>query len=402
MLEAEADVGNLAVELLALAVYGPLLVLLHELGHAAFAGLGGYRVTSFGVGMGKPFARMHFRGGLVIHLDRWLFAGGACNAIPIGPPTGRRAWFHAGGLIVQGVLAVALLLVPQVWWVDRIEQFNLLVAATNALPWRFGGMASDGWYLLDAFLGGRKGGEVLPQRRILDRLAAREQTIGSPLGTVYAALCLAWVDVLAGRPRDASDFFAKDPPETTLDPWVDALYHYVHAEWHRVQSRALAAVRTARETRAALGGSLVDEAAGLLAIAEARALVDLGAPAQAQRALARVAGLAGPVGRQAAVVLLGASLDAEPDDLEFCTWKVVRLVHEAWLDPADASTVLWEAADRLEEQQRVNAARGARDAARLLARRTLRNASSEDRPSLLRRLGDPAGRRPLGSLTGSV
>ena len=37
------------LDLLALAVYGPLVVLLHELGHAIFARAGGYRITAFGI-----------------------------------------------------------------------------------------------------------------------------------------------------------------------------------------------------------------------------------------------------------------------------------------------------------------------------------------------------------------
>src|SRR5690606_8092115 len=100
-----------------------------------------------------------------------------------------------------------------------------------------------------------------------------ERATESRLGTAYAELCLAWVDVLAGRADDAARFFARAPPETTLDPWVDALYHYVHAQWHRLGGRPLAALRIARETPPTLGEGAGDDGVGLLALVEAQALV---------------------------------------------------------------------------------------------------------------------------------
>ena len=301
------------VELLAMLVYGNVLVVAHELGHAAFARAGGYRVTSFGVGLGRPVLRVGLRGGVVFHLDRWLI-GGACTAIPIRSSSARRVLYHGGGLVVQGVLAVVLALLPDSWLVDRVESFNLLVALTNALPWRFGTSASDGWYILDALTGSRRGGAVLPTRARLRRLAAREATIGSPVGTMYAAMCLAWLDVHCNKPRAANAFFEQDPPESAVEPWLDGLYHYVRSEWHRLQGRPLAAVQTARDTRLALGEDLVDEAAALIALAEARALVDAGSPDAAAKPLARLTGLSGPLGRQATAIALRTVLDGDPDE----------------------------------------------------------------------------------------
>lgn len=382
---------DLVAEMLGLFVYGPLVVLLHELGHAGLARAGGYRLTSFGIGLGKPLWRTRLKGGVVLHVDRWVFAGGACVAIPIGPPTARRAWFHAGGLLAQLVLGLVLLLLPDQWFWIRVAQFNLLVALTNAIPWRFAGFASDGWHLVDALSNGsRSGSEVLPQRRYLARLAAREHAAGSPLGALYAELCIAWIDLIAGRPEATAVLFRSDPDESALDPWVDMLYHYVHAEWHRLEGRPLAALRIARVTRYALEGDVAPEGDALMALAEARALVDLDACAQAQRVLARLAGIGGPIGRQGAATHLAASLADDTDAVEYATWRVTRSVEASWLDPADTVCILWEVADRLVVSHRVRAARGARDAARHLARRTLAVAAPEDRPPLLRRLGEPA------------
>ncbi len=388
--------SDLTVEMLALLVYGPLVVLLHELGHAVFARRGGYRVTSFAIGLGKPLWSVYLRDGVVLHLDRWLFAGGACTAIPIGAPTVRRAWFHAGGLLMQVGLAAVLLLMPDHWLVVRIGQFNLLVALTNAVPWRAAGQASDGWYLLDAATGGRKAGSILLQRPVFERMAAREEAVGSPVGRVYSLVCIAWADVLSGYPEAADGLFTDEPPEATVEPWVDGLYHYVLAEWHRASGRPLAAVATARDARSI--ERLRDEAAALLCLAEARALVDLDAPGQAARALARLSGVGGPIGGQAAAILLWASLDGETSDLELATWRVERRTAEVWLDPADAVMALREATAELEARGRVPAARGAAAAAVMLLERTRKVVAVEDGPRLEARLS--ARRRPSAETRG--
>lgn len=393
---------DLIFELIALALYAPAVVLLHELGHAIFANRGGFRVTSFGIGLGRPLWTHELSGGVLLHIDRWLLAGGACAAIPTRPPTARRAWFHAGGLIVQAILALVLLVLPDTWLLDRVAHFNLLVALTNALPWKLQGAASDGWHLLDTWWGHGRAGEVHAQRDQLERLWGREATVGSRVGKVYAEVCLAWIDVLAHRSEDAGHLFREDPPETTVDPWVDALYHYVHAEWHRLEGRPLAALGTIRDTRSALAGRLADEAAAMLTIAEAYALLDLDAPEHAERALARVADVGGPIGRQAAAIHLAATLAQSAEDprqdaeLEQATWRVLRRVHESWLDPAEVAVLLADVADRLDATHRRPAARGAREAARTLARRILSSASPEDRLPLMRRMGEISGYRAGG------
>lgn len=373
----------LLTEFIALFVYGPILVLLHELGHALFARFGGYRVTSFGIGLGEPWLRMRLSGPMVVHLDRWWLAGGACVAIPDGPPTSKRIWFHGGGLIVQGLLALVLLLLPDVWWVERVAQFNLLVALTNAIPWRFGGSASDGWYILDALSGGRHAGNPLSQRAAFEQMADREHANRSPLGLAYAELGIAWADVLAGRLEEAGEFFADDPPETAAHPWTDALYHYVKAEWHLACGRPLAALGIAREGRASVRAETPDHLA-LLALVEARALVALDEPDASRRALQRV--LAGPLAIQALPIALWNSLDAPTDDLVLATWKLVRAIQAPWLDPGETVLALLEASDELAERNELQSARSARDAAIALAERTLASAAIEDRRTLSYRL----------------
>ncbi|HHO52740.1 MAG TPA: RIP metalloprotease [Deltaproteobacteria bacterium] len=384
------------VELLALALYAPVIVLIHELGHALAARPGGYRLTSFGIGLGTPLWSIYLRSGVVLHLDRWLLAGGAATAIPTGPVTARRAWFHSGGLLAQAALGLALGVLPDPWPLDRLAQFNLLVAITNALPWRWGGQSSDGWLLLDTLTGGRGGSSVLHQRRGLARMARREASVGSPLGRVYSEVCLAWADVLAGRPEAAEALLRDEPPEATLEPWVDALYHYVCSEHHRTAGRPLEALLVARRARSF--DRMADEGIALLSVAEARALVDLGATEQATSALARLAGIGGAVGAQAAVVLLWASLASDqPDDVELATWRLHRHAPGPWLDPADAILALRRSAQRLQQLGRPRAAAGAVQAADGLEHRALTALAEGDRSPFRARLAssDPCPPRSI-------
>ena len=381
------------LDLLALLFYGPAVVLLHELGHAALARRGGFRLTDFAIGVGKPLWRLELSGGAVVHIDRWVLIGGGCTAIPVSPASARRIWFHAGGLIAQCLLMVALLPLHEVRLVQHILVFNGLVLAHNALPWRVGRFASDGWYILDALAGTGRGSDVLQQRAAIAAMEARAVQVGTPLGTAYARICMAWADVIAGCPERAARLFQEDPPAATLDPWVDALYHHVHAEWDRVQGRPLGALRTVREATVSVELSDIGDAQGLLALAEARALVDLDAPAQALRVLSRTAGIGGAIGWQAAVTLLWASLDSEPDDVELAAWRVIQRAHLTALDPADGAMALWDASEVLEDSGRHGVARAARQAGIDLADRVLTRAPSWARPSLRRRMGAVAGDR---------
>jgi len=376
---------NVWTELAALCVYGPLVVLLHEAGHALFARAGGYRVTSFAVGLGPPLWSIYLRDGVVLHVDRWLVAGGACTAIPMGTPTRRRAWFHAGGLIVQAGLALLLLMLPSSALVDRMAQFNVLVALTNALPWRWAGQASDGWHLLDALTGTHRAGTVVAQRGSLQRMAEREEAAGSPVGSTWCQVCLAWSDVQLGAPDQARARLAGHAAQATRAPWLDALFHVVDAEIHRTEARPLRALAILEEATGIDG--LSDDGHALVRLAEARAWLDAGGPERSRSSLAELAGTAGPLATQATAVLLWASLDGPTVDLELATWRVERRAHEAWIDPLDAVVALAAAADELRQRGRLPAARGASDAAAAILSRVLRSLDEVDARQARMRVG---------------
>jgi len=215
---------------------------------------------------------------------------------------------------------------------------------------------------------------------------------------VYADVCLAWVDLLSGQLAEAGYTLGRDPAETAVVPWIDALYHYVRAEWHRKEGRPDEALAMLEHTRAAVDGGVYDESLAMLDVAEARALLDLGAPDRALRVLARISGVEGAIGRQAAAVQLVAVLDAPVAELEYATWRVVRRAGEGLLDPGDVVQALWSAGDRLHAAKRLAAADGAHRAARRLAGATLRAADPDVRARLALQLGPalaPPQRRAL-------
>jgi hypothetical protein len=130
---------DLLYELLALGIYGPVVVLIHEVGHALLARPGG---LSWLPGLeSRPHATINYPARLV----------------------SRRRLGASADLRFDFVSSTKFLAV------ERLFQFNLLVAITNLMTWRWRGSASDGWYLLDVLQGGRRGGQLLSQRRFLRR-----------------------------------------------------------------------------------------------------------------------------------------------------------------------------------------------------------------------------------------
>mgnify|MGYP006971709269 CR=1 FL=1 len=341
---------SLLSELMALVLLVPSIGILHELGHAASAPLAGYRVTSLGLGLGRPLVRRMDTRGQVLWLGRWPIAGGACVAVP-GSLSARPAVYHMGGLAMQALLALALHSLQDLHWVlARAETFNLLVLAWNVLPWRWRGLASDGWYLVSSLVPGRAQMPVMGRRPVLERLARFEDNLGSPLGSWYARLGLAWLDVLVGRPERADDQL-RLPDPLGLGPddrGMRALQGYVLVAWHRASGRHELALEEARAWRAKLGSTVPDTAEDLSTITVAQALVGCGQPGEARKVLASLAGVTGIAGREATAILLAACL-AEDDraGLRRAAWRLVERLPGPFFDPVQVVRCLAAAAARL-------------------------------------------------------
>lgn len=387
--------GELAFRFLVLLAWVPVIVTIHELGHALMAAPAGYRLTSFGVGRGRPLLHHRGREGLVLYLGRNLLAGGACVAIPrAASPGPRAALFHAGGVLAQlGLVAVFAVLPEAWWWVEPVASFNLLVLATNVLPWRVAGMASDGWWILSRVRRrGTSGPGLIGRRSVIRRIRDFEATARSPVGTWYAELMLAWTDVLVGRLDRADAFFARAHDEAAIDPVLDVMSQSVEASWHVARGRPLAALRAIRQARAAYGPALAPDSEDLLSVAEARTWLALGEADAASRALAQVAGVGGAIGGEAAVIRLEIALhQGDADAVARAARRLAGVARGPLLDPPAAVLALGRAVDLLggphDEQTGQLAA-----VTRELAQRLLLSVDAEDREALSRRLNVGASR----------
>lgn len=373
-----------AVASLSFLAWVPIIAIVHELGHAAVAKTAGFRVTSFGIGRGRPLLRIQLPGGVVFHVGWLFFTGGACVAIPRSPESGpRAALFHGGGIAAQILLGIVLLTVPDgPWstWIRAGSQFNLLVAAWNLLPWRLGRVASDGWWLFSRLTRGAmvRRRALFEQRGAIERILAYETRVRSPLGIWYGELMLAWCDLLSSRNDSALERLKQSPALPVEDHHLQRIEALVRAEAAVRSQRPMVALRTIEDTMEHL--TQPDEAADLLTIVEARAWLALEDPHRARRSLGRLAGISGAIGREAiSVALEVALLDDDRVAVHATANRLARASTKGMFDPIAASLALDRASRWVQDSETAS-----RWHARAvgIARASLLHASDDDRPSL--------------------
>ena len=116
---------------------------LHELGHAVCAHLAGLRVTSFGMGMGRPFFVVSWRGVRIYACWRRPFQGLAFCIFPqILPSRWQQVSLFSGGIVAHlmlvGMACLLLLLWPALAFVwNLLGGLNLLFAIVNLIPFQF-------------------------------------------------------------------------------------------------------------------------------------------------------------------------------------------------------------------------------------------------------------------------
>jgi hypothetical protein len=268
---------------------GPLLALLpvlylsafvHELGHALLGRLAGLRVTSFGIGLGRPFLVFGCRG-MRVYLARKGLLQGVTFLHPdtVSLPSGRLLAFMAGGIIAQLVLA---LLALGAWWLLpwgrgiwlMTAGLNLLWGLANLLPFQFnaGGLPlrSDGALMLHVLRWGEC--PSLPPQEVQMLLALSDLwlTIDDKVGLLAQTLTAADSWLQLGCPEQAlrlcAEAEALAPAEGSFE---HALGPLIRAEAERQTERpeqAMAALDEAERRFTARG----DEGA-LFLIARVRA-----------------------------------------------------------------------------------------------------------------------------------
>ncbi|MBC7805118.1 MAG: hypothetical protein H7145_03100 [Akkermansiaceae bacterium] len=164
--------------LLALCLYPALFaaVAIHEAGHALSAGVIGYRVTSLGLGTGKPFFRATLPGGAIFFWCRENPTIGTCwtTTTELLPSRFHRAVLLVGGgvanLIVAALCFALLSYSPGALWL-ALAVMNALIGLANLFPFRqrVAGsrkmMASDGLQAVSLFLSRHARAEV-PQAEL--------------------------------------------------------------------------------------------------------------------------------------------------------------------------------------------------------------------------------------------
>lgn len=164
--------------LLALCLYPALFVavFIHEAGHALFARMIGYRVTSFGLGTSRPFFRATLPGGVIFFLCRDNPTLGTCwtTTTELLPSRFHRALLLVGGgvanLLVAALCWALLRFPPGAIWLS-LAVMNTLIGLANLFPFRqrVAGssktVASDGLQAVSLFLS-RHARAELPQAEL--------------------------------------------------------------------------------------------------------------------------------------------------------------------------------------------------------------------------------------------
>jgi hypothetical protein len=272
------------IALLALLLAMYLGAFVHESGHALFGWWMGYRVTSFGMGVGRPLVvwrcgttRVYFA------LSRPMQGITFVVHPRLLPPVGASLTYLAGGPILQSVFAV--LLVGAAWLIPRGREALLLAGVVNGV-WAFVNfipmrvrigtftMRSDGRLMLD-FL--RRGSIETPIRDLVHTIEGL-RGLWTRVGDTLILRCtllgqaIKWVELGACEPARHSWEESESLPSEPWS-WLQAYRLLVQAEVASAsgsQQVAQQAITRAEELFAA-----EDHIEGLFLIAMARVNIHL-------------------------------------------------------------------------------------------------------------------------------
>ena len=385
----------------------PFLLTVHAFGRAVVAQVGGFRISSIRLGRGKAMVGWSLSNGTLVQIGPWILFGAATSVYPRGLGMGlKAAWVLGGGAWAQLCLAVLLFFGPQNPTLELTATLNLLFLAWNLIPWKLGGVASDGWRMLVS-MGGL--GHVTPLLVAQTEAVALAQDMakehGDTLGLWNCRLRSVWIHLEMGQTQLVESFLGDQYPPNLACQEL-ALAASLRSWLHRLERRPLAALREARVSGEQW--TMSKEAAGLMSLSEARAFVALGESGRAQKVLARAVGLGGVLGREALIVRLEAALIGEDlQEMLGATYRVVKMVEQQlcaglFLEASTAAATLWNAGQTLKQSvgqeslETLILSERALAASSILARRMVDAVPVGERSAFGRHLGPVLERRGNG------
>lgn len=204
-----------------LAFYPVLYVALlcHELGHVVLGRWQGFVITSFGLGIGRPFLVWNWRNARVYLCRKHAFNGLTFMSAPQLFPSRRQTlWMLSGGMLAHALLTLLSL---SLWWgLPWGESVWLLAAGINAslgvmtmVPFKatIGDVAlqSDGFHMVQVLRNGMLSNPAPDRVRLLRTLRGFWQEIGDNLGLYTHLLDAAEAWMQLGNAEEAERLCAE-------------------------------------------------------------------------------------------------------------------------------------------------------------------------------------------------
>lgn len=139
------------INVIAHIVYAPIVVIIHEYGHAIFVKLFGGKINYIGLGAGdKLFQYKIFRIGEI----GWWYTGRICYEFENEIKTTKKILISLGGPAINIVSATLVWIVGNVEWADWYRGFivvSYLVAIFSLIPYKYreDGLESDGLKIIN-------------------------------------------------------------------------------------------------------------------------------------------------------------------------------------------------------------------------------------------------------------
>jgi hypothetical protein len=198
---------DLVFAALALVPVFYLSIFVHELGHAILGWRNGFVITSFGMGLGKPFWVGSWRGARVFLCRKSFTQGITFFFVQQIYPSRRQLIAVLGGGILANLLLMTLTLVPwlllphSTYLLLLVASVNGIMAVTNLLPFSFRAgktiFRSDGLQILLVLLGRPRAAPTWQRIQLVRNLRPLWESIGDRLALSVHLLdaALAWRDL---------------------------------------------------------------------------------------------------------------------------------------------------------------------------------------------------------------